>query len=250
MTQACSEVGFHDAEWAYSIGRPLAETAVLAALAHRTDDATHETIAGQETVARMLGSSPEKVRRGLSALERAGVITRSRRHGRGGYRTSDLITLNVETYRAESPQGKTPTGQNAHQENRGRLPDESRPPTGRKVPAEEINQSYQPEDQPAARREPRTADEDTSPADHPNLAHARRALTELRSDRRLPLAIDELILHAARLGHGDPWAGYLEIKLRTEAAIVGARSPRAVLLKRLEEPAPPPPKYPAREVVG
>jgi len=134
-------MGFKDVEWAYSAGRPLAETAVLAALCLRTDDKTHETFVGQKTVANMLGSSPEKVLRSLGVLERAGIISRTRRHGRGGYRTSDLIRVNVDTYQAERLQGEMPTRQNAYKEIRRDLPDDSSAPTWQKVTAKEITQS-------------------------------------------------------------------------------------------------------------
>lgn len=140
-------MGYKDAEWAYSLDRPLAETAVLAALCHRTDDKTHETFVGQQTVAEMLGSSPEKVMRSLKALEQSGVITRTRRNDTRGYRTSDLIRLNVDTYQPERLVGDSPTRQNSYQENRRDLTDFSSSPTRRKVTAE-INQRDQPEDQP------------------------------------------------------------------------------------------------------
>lgn len=140
-------MGFHDVEWAYSIDRPLAETAVLAALCHRTDDDTHETFVGQQAIASMIGSSPEKVLRALRSLEAAGVISRTRRHSAGGYRTSDLIRVNVATYLTNHPLGDSPTRQNAYQENRRDLPDDSSAPTWQKVTAE-INQIDQPEDHP------------------------------------------------------------------------------------------------------
>jgi hypothetical protein len=133
-------MGFHDVDWAYGIDRPLAETAVLAALCHRTDDATHETFVGQQVIAEMIGSSPEKVLRALKALELAGVISRTRRNGPAGYRTSDLIRVNVDTYLTNRLLGEPPTRQNAYQENRRDLPDDSSAPTWQKVTAEEITQ--------------------------------------------------------------------------------------------------------------
>ena len=72
---------------------------------------------------------------------------------------------------------------------------------------------------------------------HQNEPFARNALTTLRTDRHLPLSIDELLHHAYRLGNGDPWAGYLEIKIRTEASFTGARNLTAVIRKRLEDAA-------------
>ena len=70
-----------------------------------------------------------------------------------------------------------------------------------------------------------------------NEPFARNALTTLRTDRHLPLSIDELLHHAYRLGGGDPWTGYLEIKIRTEASFTGARDLTAVIRKRLEDAA-------------
>lgn len=152
-------MGFHDVEWAYSIDRPLAETAVLAALCHRTDDETHTTFVGQQAIAEMIGSSPEKVLRALKSLEVAGVITRTRRHGAGGYRTSDLIRVNVDTYVTNRLVGDSPSRQNAYQEIRRDLPDDSSAPTWQKVTAEEINQIDQPEDHPVPPASPDGFDE-------------------------------------------------------------------------------------------
>jgi DNA-binding Lrp family transcriptional regulator len=139
-------MGWKDTQWAYEIHRPLAETAVLAALCFRTDDKTHQTFVGQKTIAGMLSSSPEKVLRSLKALERAGVISRSRRHGRNGYRTSDLITVNVETYEPTPLPDETPTRTIAYQENRRSLGDFSSEPTWQKVTAEEVIQEDHSED--------------------------------------------------------------------------------------------------------
>lgn len=141
-------MGFHDVAWAYSIDRPLAETAVLAALCHRTDDATHTTFVGQKTIADMIGSSPEKVLRALASLDRAGVISRQRRNDSHGYRTSDLITVNVGTYLTENQQGETPSRQNSYQEIRRDLPDESSAPTWQKVTAEGQPEDHSEKDQP------------------------------------------------------------------------------------------------------
>ncbi len=69
---------------------------------------------------------------------------------------------------------------------------------------------------------------------HKFHSNAERALTALVAERKLPLAVADLLPVAYRLGGGDPWRGYLEIKLRTTDAIVGARNPGAVLKARLE----------------
>ncbi len=69
---------------------------------------------------------------------------------------------------------------------------------------------------------------------HQNEPFARSALTTLRTERRLPLSIDELLTRAYTLGNGDPWDGYLRIKQATEAALTGARDAAAVLRARLD----------------
>ncbi|PWC05432.1 hypothetical protein [Agromyces badenianii] len=147
-------MGFKDADWAYTLDLPMAQKVVLVAVCHATDDKTHQTFRGQETLAEMLGGSVEKVRRALGALDALGVITRERRSGSGGFRTSDLITVNVDTYRAESPQGESPTRQKAYKENRGDLPADLRSPTPQIEGAEEIIQIDQPEDHPDTRPAP------------------------------------------------------------------------------------------------
>ncbi len=68
---------------------------------------------------------------------------------------------------------------------------------------------------------------------HPHHPNAERALLTLRRQRNLPLEIPELIADAYRLGGGDPWTGYLEIKTRTEQGLDGARDPLKVLRSRL-----------------
>lgn len=65
---------------------------------------------------------------------------------------------------------------------------------------------------------------------HPN---AERALGALSRGRGLPMNTNELLENAYRLGSGDPWVGYLEIKTRTERSLEGARDPKAALNARL-----------------
>ena len=138
-------MGFKDTEWAYGLDLPMREKVVLVAYCHRTDDTTHETFVGQKTVASMLGSSEKHVSRALGALDRLGAITRTRRTGQGGYRTSDLVRVET-TYRTDSPQGQEPTRPTAHKAPSPDLPDSQSSPTGPAVRAEEINQIDQPED--------------------------------------------------------------------------------------------------------
>lgn len=122
-------MGYHAVEWAYGLELRHAEKTVLAALCHRVDDETFETFVGQQEVARMIGSEVTKVRRALKALEDAGVLSREERRGRGGYRTSDLIRVNVDTYQANRLPGETPTRTNAYQANRRSLPGDLSLPT-------------------------------------------------------------------------------------------------------------------------
>lgn len=88
-------MGFKDAEWAYALKLPTTQKVVLAAVAFRTDDKTHQTFVGQETVARMLGMNRATVNRALGVLETSSIITRAKRHGTYGQRKTDTITCNV-----------------------------------------------------------------------------------------------------------------------------------------------------------
>ena len=193
-------MGFHDVEWAYSIDRPLAETAVLAALCHRTDDATHTTFVGQQAIAEMIGSSPEKVLRALKSLELAGVITRTRRHGAGGYRTSDLIRANVDTYPTNLLVGETPSGQNAYQENRRHLPDDSSTPTWQIVTAEEINQTDHSEDQPVSPSSREIENEfDRAYASWPKKVERKRSLEAFKRAAK-KRGVEDLVADVIRFG--------------------------------------------------
>lgn len=140
-------MGFKDVDWAYSLSLPMVQKTVLAAICHRTDDKTHQTLVGQKTIAEMAGASEKTVQRAVGALETMGVLTRRQRHGKGGYRTSDEITVNT-TYRSDSPQGSQPTRQTAQQADSPDLTDSQSRPTGLSDRAEDINQIDQPEDQP------------------------------------------------------------------------------------------------------
>ncbi|WP_404434768.1 helix-turn-helix domain-containing protein [Microbacterium lacus] len=103
-------MGFQDATWAYGLTTlAMREKVVLAAVCLRTDDSTHETFVGQRTIAAMISASADTVLRALSSLEKAGAISRVKRHGSSGYRTSDLITVNVDTYPATSESGEDAT---------------------------------------------------------------------------------------------------------------------------------------------
>lgn len=88
-------MGFKDVNWAYSLDLPTTQKVVLAAICQRTDDTTHTTLVGQQTVAEMVGMSVRSVHRAIGALDDLGILVRESRRGRGGYRTSDSITVNT-----------------------------------------------------------------------------------------------------------------------------------------------------------
>jgi biotin operon repressor len=106
-------MGFKTSEWAYGLDLAPALKSVLAALAHRTDDKTRECFPGQSTLSEMTGQSRATVNRALKELDRMGVISRTRRNIKSGYRTSDLFVLNT-AYVAESQLGTVPTTQDAY----------------------------------------------------------------------------------------------------------------------------------------
>lgn len=62
---------------------------------------------------------------------------------------------------------------------------------------------------------------------------ARRKLTALHHDRALPIDLDELVQHAARLGDGDLLAGYRIVERVTERSLAGTHDPAAALRSRL-----------------
>lgn len=132
-------MGFKDAEWATKLDLPMMQKVTLMALSLRTDDKTHETFVGQQTIAEMIGASGDSVRRALRGLEDAGVITRERRHGRGGYRTSDLTRLN-RTYTAERLEGSEPSGQTAYKADSRNLTGSQPQPNPQSAGAKEIIQ--------------------------------------------------------------------------------------------------------------
>lgn len=139
-------MGFRDAEWAYGLdGLAMREKVVLTALCHRTDDKTHATYVGQQTIADMIGSSADFVRRGLKELEHAGVIQRTRRTGQSGYRTSDVTTVN-RSYQADSQLGQTPTRPRAYKADSPDLTGSKPSPTQTTAGAEEITQLGHSED--------------------------------------------------------------------------------------------------------
>lgn len=140
-------MGFKDTQWATTIPLPMKWKVVLLAICIHTDDRSHVTIAGQRTLADAIGSSVDKVSEALGVLDRLGVISRERRNGHGGYRTSDRITVQT-TYTADDLVGEMPTGESANKEISGDLHGDFRSPIPEISGAEEINQIDQPEGQP------------------------------------------------------------------------------------------------------
>ncbi|WP_157156251.1 helix-turn-helix domain-containing protein [Diaminobutyricimonas sp. LJ205] len=146
-------MGFKDANWAYRLRLPTAQKVVLVAIAHSTDDKTHQTYVSQKTVASMVELSTSTVNAAVKELVRKRVISKTRRNGAGGYRTTDLITVERsyigETNIGESNIGETNVGVTADL-----LPDDGGPTSESRI-AEEINQIDQPEDQPVSSATPR-----------------------------------------------------------------------------------------------
>ncbi|SDQ16430.1 hypothetical protein SAMN04487847_0681 [Microbacterium sp. cf332] len=140
-------MGFHDAEWAYGLGDlKMRERTVLAALCFRTDDRSHQTFVfvSQATLATMLGASTDYVLRALRELEKVGAIVRERRSGAGGYRSSDLITVN-HAFTARSQVGQEPTRRVANKADSVDLTRSEHGPTQTPAVAEEITRDH-PED--------------------------------------------------------------------------------------------------------
>lgn len=172
-------MGFKDVSWALSLngmdlppGLSLTETAILVGFAHHTDDATHSTIVGMQTLAGELGANVKTVRRAVSVLTAKGLITREERKV-NGWRTTDTVTLHTTwtgsptggtespARDSESPGGtespgtlspvadfESPEGTESHRTLSPLRVDSESPGEGLKVQAEEINQIDQPEDQP------------------------------------------------------------------------------------------------------
>lgn len=114
----------------------MREKVVLVAVCHRTLDATHETFVSQQTIAEMVSGSQDFVQKGLSTLERIGIIERHRRTGPGGYRTSDLIVVNP-TYTAVDQVGPEPTRPSTYLVDSGDLTRSRPAPTQSTAVAEE-----------------------------------------------------------------------------------------------------------------
>ncbi|MFJ4038229.1 helix-turn-helix domain-containing protein [Microbacterium sp. NPDC090007] len=80
--------------WAWELGLKMPEKFVLVALADMADE-KQSCYPGQATLSRMTGASERTVRRAITSLEDAGLLTREERRTEGGYRTSDRYVLQV-----------------------------------------------------------------------------------------------------------------------------------------------------------
>jgi len=85
-------------------------------------------------------------------------------------------------------------------------------------------------DRPAEQMVATAADDSPAAAPrHPREANASSALASLK----LPLDTDELLREAYRVGAGDPWAGYVQVKHVAQQDLRGVRDPASVLRSRI-----------------
>ncbi len=73
---------------------------------------------------------------------------------------------------------------------------------------------------------------------HQNHENAKRACINLQRDCRLPLDAAELLAWSYRLGKGDPWSGYREVKRITEPQLDTADDALTVVRARLRKATP------------
>lgn len=187
---------------------------VLLALIVIADDAGAVT-ASQKDLGDLTGLGRRSLRRVLDSLEEKGLHHAETGQGRAGTYRLNLARLGAKNLAPA----------------REKLPEINMAPERAK-----FTRNMAPERAKFVETPTRVLNSPTG-TNHQNEPFARNALTTLRTDRHLPLSIDELLHHAYRLGGGDPWTGYLEIKIRTEASFTGARDLTAVIRKRLEDAA-------------
>lgn len=98
--------------WAWQLELPVTTKFVLIALCDQASDTTNSCFPGQERIATMIGGSQKTVERALKDLEKLGLIERSQRRTKQGWRTSDLYLVKVgQTVLPDSE----PTRQTAYQ---------------------------------------------------------------------------------------------------------------------------------------
>jgi DNA-binding IclR family transcriptional regulator len=105
-------VSYKATNWAYEMKITGPAKPVLVALADMADEDA-SCYPGQERIASMTGLSVATVRRALVRLERLGLLTRERRNGAFGYRTSDRYRLQLSVFMPESLPLTVPTRQRA-----------------------------------------------------------------------------------------------------------------------------------------
>ncbi len=122
-------------------------------------------------------------------------------------------------------------------------------PGGTHSPSRGDTQSPYPEDQRTKTPLPPTVHsgtdrgtDDSRRGGWPQHIHEANALAALArvvqaDELRGVVDADDLLVHAYRLGNGDPWAGFQRLKPSLEATLGGARNPRAVLLARITRSA-------------
>lgn len=243
--------------WAFSQDLEPAKKVVLLALADYADD-RGRCWPSLETMTAKTSLSVRSIRTQLRALEAHGLIVTTERKRPDGGRSSNEYVLPV-TPRQNLPGPSAATRRGPRQTVAGAPrhaaaeqepslePPENHPPTP-DGESSDIETSRWAGEECDVRRNPRGPHEFDGDAlacvhchaRNPNVTaaerdtiSARRKLTALRRDRALPIELDELMQHAARLGDGDLLAGYQIVERVTERTLVGTTDPAAALRARL-----------------
>lgn len=120
------------------VGIPSGAKAVLCTIASFARDDGTGCIASHETIGLYAGCTDRSAQEHIALLEHGGVISRHRRHGESGYRTTDEIVINVArieaTYQKDLPVGPPYSTGSTYRKN---LPvgeaENGHPPTGKKA---------------------------------------------------------------------------------------------------------------------
>ena len=102
--------------WAYDLPLVGSAKAVLVALADMADE-DDTCYPGQKKLAAMTGWSQKTIERALIRIESHGLLTRVRRYGPNGWRTSDRYQLNLDVQQLDLPD-TVPTSQSDYKANR------------------------------------------------------------------------------------------------------------------------------------
>ena len=201
------------------------EAVVFTRIQYRTQDESRAWVehAGRRwwtiTIADLatdMGASEKQIRRVLDVLTERGAIVRAHLKQNGPYDqrwSYSPVILDVPSRANEVPlqADQSPVGADVQAPSGANVD----PPSGAILPLLQ------------------EGEEAAEGSTHPNHPFAVKALSTLQRERALPLQVPELVEAAYRLGDGDPWAGYQQVKQRTEAAITGAFNPAATLRSRL-----------------